>query len=351
MIGTVISYCTNDFRFIGKCIEEAKKFSNQIVIAVCDHFFDGTPENRHLLGYTYAQHPDCQFIEFAYLPDRLYRQYHPLSPDDPDWAIFWAATARYVGLQYLDPATEYLLFLDSDEIVEGDEFLKWFNSSEVLDAQRLASYLYALRPTFKAKKIVSAPLFIKKETLIPFALFNVLERLGVYLNHPGPKKEASLGVDGKPFVHHYSWVRTKEECLWKTRTWGHRNDADWPLLIEEAFSGNMKGLFKSDHEYEEIQECFFDPFKIAIPNMIQNLGIWQSQRSRFAAGEAIAEAGHVNHMVGGRGCKDGDAGAAKNQILNHVRYMPLESICFPKENVIKINEQDLFKKEIENALF
>src|SRR5689334_2116292 len=67
-LGTVISYCTNDFRFIGKCIEEARRFSHSIVVAVADHFFDGVPENRALLNATYQAHPDCLFVEFAYLP-------------------------------------------------------------------------------------------------------------------------------------------------------------------------------------------------------------------------------------------------------------------------------------------
>ena len=73
-IDTVISYCSNDFRFIDKCIEEAKLFSQKIVIAVCDHFFDGTEERRDLLEHTYARHPDCHFIEFSYLSDRLFGQ-------------------------------------------------------------------------------------------------------------------------------------------------------------------------------------------------------------------------------------------------------------------------------------
>lgn len=292
-IGTIISYCTNDFRFIGKCIEETKTFSQQILIPVCDHFFDGTPENRHLLDHTYAQHPDCQFIEFSYLPDRLYSQYHSLPPDDPDWAIFWAATTRYVGFHYLDPSMDYVLFLDSDEIAEGEQFLRWFHSGDYLDAQRLAAYFYALTPTFRAKRVVNLPLFVKKDSLAPLTLLNELERIGAYMTHPGPKKEQVVGTNGLPFIHHYSWVRTKEECLWKAKTWGHRNDEDWPTLIEEAFSGKAKQLFGSPHEFAEISHPYFDPFKVPFPK----------------------------------------------------RKPP-----FSGTNVIKINDRDLFRKEIEHAL-
>jgi len=56
----------------GRCIAEARTFAKQIVIPVCDHFFDGTPENRALLEQTYSEHPDCIFIEFAYSAKKLY---------------------------------------------------------------------------------------------------------------------------------------------------------------------------------------------------------------------------------------------------------------------------------------
>lgn len=278
-IGTIISYCTNDFRFIGKCIEEASKFSKSIVIPVCDHFFDGTPENRQLLEHTYTSYPHCQFIEFSYLPDRLYSPYHKLDPEDKDWAIYWAATTRYIGLQYID--AEYVLFLDSDEIVEGDKFASWLDQREKYDAFRLAAYLYAIRPTLRATKVVNLPLFVKKSTLAPLTLLNPLERIGAYLNHPGPKREGVL-FEGKPMVHHYSWVRTREECIQKTKTWGHRNDEDWTKVIEEAFSGKTKDLFRSSLDFEEIEKPYFDPF--------------------------------------------------------------------PTKNVIKIDDRDLFRKEIEHAL-
>ncbi|HSX25531.1 MAG TPA: hypothetical protein VLE89_00815 [Chlamydiales bacterium] len=251
---TVISYCTNDFRFIDRCIEEARKFSDQIVIPVCDHFFDGMPENRMLLEHTYSRHPDCLFIEFAYLPDRLYSDYHPLDPKDKNWAIFWAATTRYVGLHYTEG--EYLLFLDSDEIAEGEEMAAWLDTEEYLhyDAQRLAAYFYALRPNFRAKKVVNLPLLVKRDTLAPLTLLNDLERIGAYLVHPGPKREKVVGLDGLPLIHHYSWVRTREECLQKARTWGHKNEENWPDIIEKTFRGEQ--IFNLNLEFEETKPLF-----------------------------------------------------------------------------------------------
>ena len=295
-IGTIITYCTNDFRFISKCIEEAKVFSKQIIIPVCDHFFDGTPENRHLLEHTYAEHPDCQFIEFTYLPDRLYSQYHKMKPEDKDWAAYWAATTRYIGFQYLDPNIDTVLFLDSDEIPEGKNFLRWFQSGvdQEFDAMRLGSYYYALKPTFQAEHFVNIPLIVKKSSFPPLTLFNGLERIGAYLAYRGPKREFVLGLDGTPFFHHYSWVRTQEECLLKGRTWSHHNESDWARLIEEAFQTSvMEGLLGSTHKFKVIPEPYFDPFQVSLPKE--------------------------------------------------------KAVC-TFENVCKINQQDLFRKEIENEL-
>lgn len=266
-IGTIISYCTNDFRFIGKCIEEAKKFSSQIVVAVCDHFFDGTPENRHLLEHTYALHPDCLFIEFSFYPDRIYSKYHKIEPHHPEWPFFWAATTRYVGFYYLDSSIDSILFLDSDEIIDSKAFLSWLKTKEHLsfEALRFGAYLYALRPNFRAKKAVNLPLFVQKKTFSPLSLMNLMERIGAYIRHGGKKREEVVGIDGLPFVHHYSWVRTKEECLWKAKTWGHRNDEDWKEIIEKSFQKGADKFFASPHEFEEISEIFFDPFQVDFP--------------------------------------------------------------------------------------
>lgn len=268
MIGTVISYCTNDYRFISKCIEEAKVFSKQILVVVCDHFFNGQRENRVLLESTYASHPDCQFIEFSYCPDRIYSKYHTVDPASKDWAIYWAATTRYIGLQYLDPEIERVLFLDSDEIVEGARFLEWFESGidQEYEVMRFGSYYYAIRANLQSELCVNLPLIVAKDRFQCLTLLNGLERIGAYRSHIGPKREYVLGLDQKPLVHHYSWVRTKEEALQKGRTWGHSNEADWDTLIEDAFQlKNIDRIFGSDHTFKRIDSPYFDPLSVQIP--------------------------------------------------------------------------------------
>lgn len=295
-IAVVITYCTNDFRFISKCIEETKVFSKEIVIPVCDHFFNGEEENRLLLDATYRAHPDCQFIEFSYLPDRIYSKYHSIKPENKDWAAYWAATTRYVGLQYVSPEIETVLFLDSDEILEGKRFLEWFESGkdQEYEVMRFGSYYYAIKPNLQSELFVNLPMIVKKKCFNSLTLFNGLERIGAYQSHTGPKREYVLGLDEKPFVHHYSWVRTKEEALQKGRTWSHKNDEDWSSLIEDVFQmKKLDQIFGSNHTFKEIENPYFDPFQVKIPQ---------------------------------------------------------EKVEASMENVLKINDRDLFRKEIENEL-
>jgi hypothetical protein len=66
-IATIINYCTTDYKFIGHCINEAKSFSDQVIVPVCDHFYDGTPEDRELLEKTYKENlSNAEFCEYKY---------------------------------------------------------------------------------------------------------------------------------------------------------------------------------------------------------------------------------------------------------------------------------------------
>jgi cellulose synthase/poly-beta-1,6-N-acetylglucosamine synthase-like glycosyltransferase len=102
-IGTVINYCTLDYRFIRFCINAVVPFSSQIVLVAADHFFDGTPENRELLNKTYEEARNIDIVEYAW------QESNP---------IFSHNMSRWNGLQKLRDDTEFVLFLDADEIVD-----------------------------------------------------------------------------------------------------------------------------------------------------------------------------------------------------------------------------------------
>lgn len=264
-IATIISYCTHDYRFIGKCIEEAKKFSDQILIPVCDRFYNGTLENRFLLERTYSEHRDCQFVEFSYDANQLYTPYLSYTKKDAEWANLWHATARYIGFLHIDPLVEYILFLDCDEIVEGERFASWLQTQEheKFNAMRLGCYYYILRCNWRATLQQELTLLARKKAFHSFHFIQPGERYALFQSIVNPK---ACTIMEKPFIHHYSWVRPLEENLHKAATWGHQKSCDWNTIIHDSFNGKkLQEFFGVNFEFEEIQNPYFDPLSIQVP--------------------------------------------------------------------------------------
>jgi len=255
-IATIINYCTNDHKFLRPCIDEVKHFSSQILIPVSDHFFDGTPENRGLLNHAYREHSDCEFIEFAYDPNRPYGFSTSKRPDDLDWARHWHSTARMIGYFHLRKEIEYVLFIDVDEIYEGRPFKAWLDQFDYRDysALRFTSYEYFREPCYRAKEIFTSGLMARKSLLTPKQILNVDERMGLYRDLPEKKIMHLMGLEEQPLIHHYSWVRTQEEMLKKTATWSHHWERDWASLIEKEFSAPVPGKNSlTNQEYERVE--------------------------------------------------------------------------------------------------
>jgi hypothetical protein len=265
-IATIICYCTNDFRFLKLCVDAAKPFSSQVLIPVCDHFYNGKPEERKLLNYSYEQHPDCTFIEFAYDHRKPYGLYCPYSPLDEEWPHFWHSTSRYVGCHFLDSEITHLLFLDVDEIVDTERFLGWLKNFDLdsYSAVRLSSYLYFRKPSFRAKSFIPNALLVKREALTSLEMIlNIFERKGIFDQITGTKLN-HVTHEEIPLVHHYSWVREPVELIHKVQSWGHARERDWPTLLthelKEGFRGKdtFFGL-----TYEEV-EPVHDPFSLSM---------------------------------------------------------------------------------------
>ena len=63
--------------------------------------------------------------------------------------------------------------------------------------------------------------------------------------------------NGLPMLHHYSWVRTKEQMLKKVRTWWHNKDRNWEKSVEEEFSRPFSGKdFVHGYEYKTVENKF-----------------------------------------------------------------------------------------------
>lgn len=254
-ISTVVNFCSNESRFIKATLEQAALFSRQVIVPVCDHFFDGTPENRPLLEKIYSSFPDCLFIEYPYVPEKIPKKIW--KKVDP--AHFWHSLSRVIGFSHVDEEVETVLFIDADEVPDGRRFSEWLDCSDYRHhtALKLANYWYFREPCNQALKFEDSIILAQKRALELEILLHKDERDAIYNLLPGPKRRHVAGSDGEPMFHHYSWVRTQEEMLKKVRAWGHKGDRDWPSLVNEEFASPFRGTdFVHGYSYKSVQPYF-----------------------------------------------------------------------------------------------
>jgi hypothetical protein len=234
-IGAVVSYCTNDYRFIHHCLEGLKKYCREIVVVVSDQFSNGEKESRELLHRTYSEHLNIQFIEFSHKDVGFFGIRSQDFLKGQDKARLHISTSRYIGAFYFSDEVDYIIFIDADEIPDGEKFESFFSKSANLpDLLHFSSYIYVGDEGKRSLEHQYSHLAVKKEALQPELLLNNHERPGYFFGFQGSKINSVRGLDGNPMVHHYSWVRSSSELIKKVTTWGHSEDHNWISIIEEG---------------------------------------------------------------------------------------------------------------------
>jgi len=239
MIDIVINYCSIDFRFIETNIRECLKFSNNIIIPVCDHLFNGEPENDDILQQTYQLQtlsPSIKFLQYTWNENETAKYHHNLS--------------RWIG--YEKSTTPYILFLDADEIMDGDLTRQYFDSKSYdgMDVIAFKCYWYFREPTYRAKRTEMAATLRSERSCIHDLIFHPQERWA-YRGYSGLRVREEETYDNKILCHHYSWVRTEKEMLKKVATWAHSTDKNWTSLVKEEFGREFNGTdFVHGYQYD-----------------------------------------------------------------------------------------------------
>lgn len=237
-ISVVINYCSNDKKFLRECLNAARQISNQIIVPVSDHFFDGTPEDMELIEQHATDFYFADFLVFRWQEKRIPSRY-------------WHNYARLLGAQKVKDNCDWVLFLDVDEIVEPDLFNKFaiacLNNPHI-NSYKLANYWYFRERKHRAKQIEDSAVIVRSDKSCDIDLSNFNQEREQFEYYNTPRK---VTIDNKPIIHHYSWVRTKEEMLKKVKAWGHNMDKDWVFLVEEEFSRPFNGrCFVNNYEFE-----------------------------------------------------------------------------------------------------
>jgi hypothetical protein len=242
---SIINYCTNDYMFLKPCVDAVRPFSSEIIVPYCDHFLDGTPENRELLNKSIAENPGVTFIEFDYNPSQSSRWHHN--------------ACRKIGFDVAPKDTDYFMLLDVDEIIEPDNFIAWWKTQEKnpKDSYRLACYWYFRDFKYRSKNWEEAIALVKGGLLTTCddLTFSNEERKALFWSTLECRRMDKCKLNGLPFSHHYSWVRSKEGMLKKVRSWGHNKDKDWVTLVEKEFEQPFRGkdVIFGDREYDMVE--------------------------------------------------------------------------------------------------
>ena len=230
MLSTILHYCTNDYRFLDATLKQLSKFSDEIIIPMCDKFFNGELENQELLQKSkdiISKYDKCTLYMFEWHGEHR----------NP---FYYSNLSRKLGTDIAK--NEWILYVDTDELFT-DEFQDWFMDNKDTDnTYWLTCNWYYREPIYQATKREAAGLLIKKK-YCNWDIQNAVDRKSLFTrtNMINGDHVPVLSKTNEPMVDHFSWVRSKEELLSKVKNWGHKHDKDWVSLIEKEYSKEFDG--------------------------------------------------------------------------------------------------------------
>ena len=259
-LGIVINYCSNERSFLLPLIQECMKITKHIAISYGDKLYDNTPEDSDvLLEYCKFKYPNIKFLQYNV---DITKPPSELKGVIKRPTAYWCNLARWIGIAALRNEVDWFLFLDADEIPDGERMYSWFRDT-TLDKDynyKLANYWYFKLPIHQATTHEDSILLVHKDQLTESSVFHDDERDGILKVSGLPQKRMVMGLDGKPMIHHYSWVRTKNGIATKLRTWAHRDDifknVDIEQIVQYIYRNNDVNDCVHNYTYNTVENIF-----------------------------------------------------------------------------------------------
>jgi len=235
MMSIVISHSGLEKQFIDRQIRQCQKITDDIIVVSLKHLMNGEEDKDLKIIYK----DNVTHIITTCLTESSKDKHN---------------TTRWQGV--LKAKYDYILFLDGDEIPDGDlykQHLATFDYKKY-DAIAYKCYWYFREETYRAKKTEQCAVLVKKSMIdMPF-IFHESERWN--FANKTENYLMNVDLDGEIMFHHFSWVRTKEQMLKKIH-WGHKGGENWEHLIEKEFSGDFTGVdFVHNYEYDIVEKKF-----------------------------------------------------------------------------------------------
>lgn len=235
-IATVISYSSYHNSYIERVIEEAKKVSDNVIVVCYDHFFDGE-RDLEILSVDRFHELRAGVLMSLTNPDEI--------KSKP--SRFWHNAGRQSGYSLLENDYDFVFFIDSDEVLEGDKVKLWLEEIVEPDQDyKLAHFWYYRDTCYRSRTPEEGAVLVSRKTLedpdMDWFGDRERENFSTKWNYMASYKNKVLG-------HHYSWSGTKEMLMRKVKSWGHNEDhMDW------------EGMLKTEFSHEFNYHCPFKPY-------------------------------------------------------------------------------------------
>lgn len=251
-LGAVVLFSTNDYDYFELCINNLLECNiNNIVIVTYTHMWNGDSEDSVLLDkcrHIYQSDKRIEFINIPWVPNMH--------------SFYFENIGREMGVSFLKDKCDYVLLIDTDEIIDPYIFSIWINTYDIKDYKAIAfkQYFYAKSAIYRAKSCKDYNIIMFNTKYVNEIrtgnarrrFMNFDSKLTRWLTKFGLHKKYKLQKDNLIFIHHYSWVKTKSQLIKKVNNWGHRNDSqNWLDIINELFDGN-----KITEDYEIVENKF-----------------------------------------------------------------------------------------------
>lgn len=129
---------------------------------------NGEPENRYLLNKVYEANPRATFIEYPYCP-KIVEKYG---------SRFLRNAARWIAIKRIAPVVDFVLFLNSDEVVDGHRFKDWLENAKLAstDSVKFLNNWYFRDPSIQSKQIEANIVMARRSHLVGRHVFKDDER-------------------------------------------------------------------------------------------------------------------------------------------------------------------------------
>lgn len=267
-IGCVLLATSDDFDFLKSSLRNIHDIFFKINVMIGDKFWNGDPEDEDKINELIDKtelYDNVSIMKYN-VGKKLYNPWtSKVLPDiQVNDSMYWEGYARVIGTINMPLNTEYIIYLDSDEIIDNNQFKTWLNYDlyKNYDIIKFANFWYWREPIYRARNYIEDSVTMVK---YKFAynnkdyIFSNLGRHGLY-ELTENKIRSVMGIDNKPMIHHYSWVRNKEQMIRKVKNWGHRNDKNnWIELVEEEFSRPFNGTdFLKNLQYDVVDDKYIN---------------------------------------------------------------------------------------------